>query len=237
MSEGRRPISGRLFAGLIIVALGVLFTLDNLNIMESDQILRWWPLVLVGVGAYKLSGLSGYPDRVGGLVVSLVGLVLLANTLDLVHFSLWRMWPLGLVAFGITMIARSWRGRTDAAHVVDADGATLEDGSRMNIFAFWSGASRRSTSQTFEHAEVTCVMGGAEIDLRGAKALNGRAVMDVMVLMGGIEVKVDENWKVVLDGAAIMGGIVDSTKGARANAPNTLVVRGTVLMGGFEAKG
>jgi predicted membrane protein len=237
MSEPRREFSGRLLIGLVIVALGVLFTLDNLNIMESDQILRYWPVVLIGVGVFKLFGLGGHSDRVGGTVLLLVGGVLLANSLDLVNFSIWRLWPLGLVAFGVSMMARSWYQQPAQTGERGADGVVLDDASRMTIFAFWSGATRRSTSQTFERAEVTAIMGGAEIDLRGAKALNGRAVLDISILMGGCEVRVDENWKVVLGGTAIMGGIADSTKGNRANAPNVLTVRGTVLMGGFEIKG
>ena len=41
-----RPMTGQLIVGLSIVAAGILFTLDNLGILDARDYLRFWPLVI-----------------------------------------------------------------------------------------------------------------------------------------------------------------------------------------------
>ena len=40
--------------GIIIIAVGVILTLDNLGYLYADEILRYWPVGLIAVGASKL---------------------------------------------------------------------------------------------------------------------------------------------------------------------------------------
>ena len=52
---GRMPIGP-----IVLIAVGVLFLLDNLGLLPLSDILRFWPLILIGVGVYSLySRLSG----------------------------------------------------------------------------------------------------------------------------------------------------------------------------------
>lgn len=45
---------------IVLIAVGVLFLLDNLGLLPLSDILRFWPLILIGVGVYSLySRLSG----------------------------------------------------------------------------------------------------------------------------------------------------------------------------------
>jgi hypothetical protein len=45
---------------IVLIALGVLFLLDNLGLLPISEILRFWPLLLIGVGVYSLyTRLSG----------------------------------------------------------------------------------------------------------------------------------------------------------------------------------
>ncbi len=50
------PVRGSRFpaAPVILIALGVIFLLDNLGIFELRQVLRYWPLLLIGLGVYML---------------------------------------------------------------------------------------------------------------------------------------------------------------------------------------
>ena len=42
---------GRLFGGILLVSIGVLFLLENLYIIDFSEILsNFWPLILVAVG-------------------------------------------------------------------------------------------------------------------------------------------------------------------------------------------
>ena len=54
-SGGRLPVGP-----IVLIAVGVLFLLDNLGLLPLSEILRFWPLILIGVGIYSLySRLSG----------------------------------------------------------------------------------------------------------------------------------------------------------------------------------
>ncbi len=40
----------RLIVGLAIALFGVVLVLDRLNLVVADQVLRWWPAVIVPIG-------------------------------------------------------------------------------------------------------------------------------------------------------------------------------------------
>jgi len=44
-------LTPRLLVGLAIALFGVVLVMDRLNLVIADQVLRWWPAVIVAVGA------------------------------------------------------------------------------------------------------------------------------------------------------------------------------------------
>jgi predicted membrane protein len=76
-------------------------------------------------------------------------------------------------------------------------------------------------------------MGGVELDLRGATAAPGGAVIDVFVMWGGIEIWVPPDWAVSNEVMVLMGGADDKSTGAQ-DARSRLTVRGFCVMGGIE---
>ena len=77
MSENRFPMTGRLFFGLAVIALGVLFTLDNLGMLSAGEILRWWPVLLLAYGLARLTGVCCRQSTVSGIVFTLAGALFL----------------------------------------------------------------------------------------------------------------------------------------------------------------
>jgi hypothetical protein len=61
------PVRGAGFpvAPIVLIALGVLFLLNNLDIIRFYQFMRYWPVLLIALGGYllylRLSGSSGVP--------------------------------------------------------------------------------------------------------------------------------------------------------------------------------
>jgi cell wall-active antibiotic response 4TMS protein YvqF len=50
------PLHGSRFpvAPIVLIAVGVIFLLNNLNILELRRLLRFWPVVLIALGLYML---------------------------------------------------------------------------------------------------------------------------------------------------------------------------------------
>lgn len=229
----------RLIIGMAIALFGVVLVLDRMNLVIADQVLRWWPAVIVAIGATMFSQSRHVGGGINGVIVMIIGGWLLLNTLGVLRVGFWEMfWPLVLIGIGSSLVLQATRRRSRAA-----TGVAAED--TLSIFAVLSGVKRTSAAQRFRGGEVTALLGGAQIDLRQATIPPGEeAALDIFVMMGGCELFVPPSWNVVTPLVPVMGGIDDKRvaplPGSAANvgdkpAPR-LVLRGLVVMGGIEIK-
>ena len=232
-------LTPRLLVGLAIALFGVVLVMDRLNLVIADQVLRWWPAVIVAVGALIYRQTRHVGSGANGVLVMIIGGWLLLNSLGIVRVAFWQLfWPLVLVGIGSALVLQAMRQRDRA------DAGTGTDDT-LNIFAVLGGAKRNSLSTRFRGGEVTAFMGGYQIDLRQAIIPPGEeAVIDIFTAMGGGEILVPASWTVATPIVPIMGGIddkrfaplpgtIDSTGGKPAPR---LVLRGLLLMGGIEIK-
>ena len=233
--RARPGLTGRMVLGLVIMSLGVLWTLDNLGLVESEPILRWWPTVLVAIGLGQLTGWTGCRRPVSGALFVIFGGWMLAHNLDLVQTSVWELWPLALVAIGVGMLVRS-SSRFSGPGGREGSGGREDVSSRLSAFAFMSGVDRKVASPEWTGGDATAVMGGVKLDLRGARPAPQGAVLDVTVCWGGIELYVPDHWRVVNEATVLMGGLEDRTKTPPPDTKDTLIVRGLVCMGGIEVR-
>jgi len=218
--------------GLMVIALGVIYTLDNMGLIVADDYLQYWPAGLVLVGAIKVwtARRDGH-GWFGGLLFLGIGSYMLINRIAYIRIDAREVFPLILVFLGGFMV---WRGFFGGARGRQADGM-----SRFSSLAVMGGCSRRSNSQTFEGADLTAIMGGCDIDLRQASiAPNTEAVIDVFAFWGGIDLKVPEDWVVVNRVIPLMGDVDDKTRTPVSSSTpvKRLILRGIVIMGGIGVK-
>jgi predicted membrane protein len=222
-------VTPQLVVGLGIVAFGLLLTAGNLGWIDDGDVWRYWPLVVIAGGLTKLSNARTTSGRTTGIIITAIGALWLGDNFGVLRFHIWDWWPLIFVFMGLRVIFRSRSG-----YERGPGGVLVSSDQVINGFAFWSAVRRRIVSN-FKRADLTAVMGGVEIDLRGATT-EGEAVVDVFAMWGGIEIRVPPDWRVSNQVTAIMGGVDDKSV-ATADAKTRLVVRGFVLMGGVEIKG
>lgn len=222
--------SPRMVLGGGLILLGVAFTLDNLDLVDADRWLRFWPLLLVAFGASKILSGTGASEWVGGSIWMLVGGWLIAYDLGLVPYGIFDLWPLLFVALGITLIARAFGGPRTRE--------TTDIGRVIHAFAFMSGVERRSSSPRFAGGSLTAIMGGCEVDLTRAQGTDGEARLDCFAFWGGIEVRVPANWTVTSRVFPIMGAFEDNVLPADSDEEphGHLVLTGWAIMGGVEVK-
>jgi len=224
--DSRLQFTPQLMMGLLIIIVGVVFTLDNLGIEGTERFIRYWPVGLIAIGMVKLWQSRG--GAFGGLVFVTAGTWLLLESLRIVHVHFWEMWPLLLVLFGASMV---WQGLHGGRRHTTAS----ETNDTLSALAVLSGVNRGNNSRAFKGGDLTAVMGGCEIDLRQA-AIEGEAVFDVFAMWGGIEIRVPENWTVVGRVTPLLGGFDDKTRPPQQVSTQRLIIRGFVIMGGVEVK-
>lgn len=227
--------------GLFIAFIGVLFTLQNVHILRVSQIFRFWPVFLIVFGLLKMGQSVDRNGRIAGVLIAFVGIVLLGNQLGYLHFNIFSLWPLILVYVGLRMMSEA--GGVRVTTQVFADGPPApgspqaDEAPSISALAVLGHVDRKITSQSFRHAEVTAFMGGAKLDLRDAMLAPRGAVINVMVMMGGVEIMVPPNWHVTTDLMPILSGVEDRRRPAPANPEiPVLTIRGSVIMGGIELK-
>lgn len=230
-ARGGRHVTPQLIVGAIIVAAGVLFTLDNLGLVDAGDYLRYWPAALVALGAAKLSQVRrGGGGALTGMVFVLAGSWLLLESARVIHISFFDAWPLLLVLLGGSIIVNGLRGRPGGA-----ERAAVDANATVNAFAMMAGLNRGNNSKAFRGGEITAIMGGCELDLRQA-AIDGDATIDVFVMWGGVEIRVPEDWTILGRVTPLLAGFEDKTRPPQGATRHRLAIRGFVVMGGVEVK-
>lgn len=213
----------RAFFGILIVTVGALLLLDNLDVLDAGEIIGdWWPVVAILGGV--LSFAANPRHWVAPLVLIGGGAAVLFYTTGVVD-SLNVVLPAVLIAVGLLVIFGRGMGTTIGAA-----------GARVSSFNLFSGSNHFSDSQSFEGGRVGAIFGGAEIDLRRAQPAPD-ATLDVFAAFGGVEIAVPVGWRVEIHGFPIFGGFDNATdKDSLSTDAPRLRIDATVLFGGLEVK-
>lgn len=213
---------GRLSLGLVLIALGVVLTLGQAGLFRLEGLGRFWPLLLLGVGWVKVGQPLEDGQRAVGVALLFAGGLLLLNNI----LSWGRAWPLLLVLLGALLL---WQ----ALDKPRASEPAPSESPYLSELALMGGAKRSPRMTEFRGGYITAVLGGVELDLRKARMGPSPAVLDVVAVWGGIELKVPAGWSVEGRVMPILGGFEDKTRllVESAEAPR-LVVRGYAIMGG-----
>ncbi|MCX6628601.1 MAG: DUF5668 domain-containing protein [Candidatus Solibacter sp.] len=207
-SRSGRSVPG-VVPALIVIGIGLLFLLNNLNIFFLQDMWRYWPVILIAVGLVKMVD-SPLPNAkmMGGILVAAGGLFL-ADTLGFLNLSWGDFWPLLLIGAGLVML---WsRLAPPPAGTPDIPAGAHEG--VLNEYAIFGGVERKVTTN----------------DFRGGHA---------SAMFGGIELRIPQNWIVVAQVAAIFGGLGNKCVQPNADRPGVkrLYIKGSAIFGGVEVK-
>ncbi len=227
-------ISAGLIPGLIVAGIGVLFLLNNLNLVRIHDVWRYWPLILIAIGAAKLVNSPHANEKTGGGIMVVAGGIFLASNLGLFPWSVWAFWPVLLIGAGVMMLLN----RTGSGFVEGIRTRTTQRASRADAMAIFGGFKRQVATEDYRGANYVAFFGGGEVDLRRAHMQGDSAVVEVTAIFGGFELRVPGDWIVVNEVVGIFGGTADETRQPLPDAPGVkrLIVRGTAVFGGVGIK-
>ena len=171
--------SRQAFSGVILVAIGGLFLLDNLNIIPYG-FGDFWPVILILVGIFIIKG-AVWP-----------GIGKTATSSDFVNLSLI------LGGGGYKYNTKNFKGGKVSAIMgggtIDLRGADIqEEGAILDTFAFWGGIEIKVPENWLVTVHGSPLLGGFEN--KAAGPVNGIANADK-----GVK-------KLLIKGTAIMGGV------------------------------
>ena len=74
--------------GVVIIIFGVLFTLDNMGVInDAGYYFRFWPVAIIVIGLIKIVSPAHHGERVAGIIAAGIGSLFLLWTLHALPFS------------------------------------------------------------------------------------------------------------------------------------------------------
>ena len=99
------------FSGILLVVFGALFLADQMGALSFGSVFaKYWPALLVLAGVLNL--IERPSSLFGPVIMITVGAALLLSNLGYLKFeSVWRLWPLVLIAMGLNILFSNARGK------------------------------------------------------------------------------------------------------------------------------
>ncbi len=223
----------RLGLGAILILIGALFLLGNLNIIpwEIEHYIFSWQGIVIIVGSIIV---ATKPNKTPGWIMIMVGVFFLVP--DILHipgFHMRTYWPLILILLGIMFIMRQRGHQSFNASGTGSDIDVLDD---VSLFG---GGDVVVSSKNFKGGKVTAIFGGSNYNLKSSVLSEGHAVIDVFAAFGGCTFIVPDDWNVRVEITSLFGGFSDK-RNPSANTDidpgKVLILKGLVLFGGGEVK-
>src|SRR5689334_5861291 len=111
-TETRSPLTPQFIMGIGLVVFGVLLTLDRFNLIPVRDVVRFWPIGLVALGAWILTDRRDSRGRTWGFGLVFLGVWLVLNTFGIVRVGIGELFlPFLLILFGVRLINHTAGGR------------------------------------------------------------------------------------------------------------------------------
>ena len=195
--------------GLVLIAVGVIFGLNALEITDINIFFDgWWTLFII---VPSFIGLFKEEAKTGNLIGLIIGICLFLGCQDYISFDLiWKlMMPTILVIIGLSIIFKD----TLSSQVKKEIKKLNKNGSKEYAATF-GGQTVDFSKEEFEGCSLTAVFGSIKCDLREAI------------------IKEDT----VINASSIFGGVSDERKNKTKDNEHTIYLNATSIFGGVEIK-
>jgi predicted membrane protein len=239
-SRSSRGSNTRTFVGIILVLLGGLFLLDNLDLIYFNvpRIIFSFPSILIILGTIIM--INSRKKNFGILLFLLGVFLLIPRIFPWIHYSSSIVFPIIIILLGVFIITRRRDYKTsqgfNAFHHEKANNLSAD---RIDEIAIFGGGEKIVSSENFRGGNVTSIFGGSEIDLTNCKLAEGENVIEILAIFGGNTFIVPKDWNIRTDVFPLFGGF--SNKIYRdptivVDKDKTLLIKGVVIFGGGEIK-
>ncbi len=228
--------SGRVFGGLIIVAVGVILLVHKMGYYMPSWVFSW-QMLLIAIGMYV--GAKHRFRGIGWLIPIVIGLIfMIGHFVPELYFRPY-FWPIIIITIGLIMVfkPRSRYNERKWAHYSQATASTAS-GDIIDAVAIFGGVTRNIISKDFKGGEIVSIFGGTDVNLMQAD-IHGTVILEANQVFGGTKLIVPAHWKVQTeDTVAIFGGIEDKRvqQAVTVDESKILIIKGVTIFAGLEIK-
>lgn len=220
--------------GVFAIAAGFLLLGLNAGLLPISwkPVIFSWQMLLICIGVISLFGRESY---IPGIILVLVGGIFIIPKFGMLPFNIHSLfWPAILITVGLIVLFKGL-GRHPFSH--HREELVLEDG-YINEETIFGGTKQKVTHKTFKGGKISCVFGGAEVDLTNAELAPGEHTLEISAVFGGATVIVPADWKVIVKNSSIMGGFEDKRRIIRepSDPSRVLIIKAEAIFGGGEIK-
>ncbi len=241
----------RIAGGLILVGVGAFLLLRNIGFSLPGWLFSW-PMILILVGIY--SGFKHNFKNNSWIIIIGVGTFFLVSEF-IPNLGLEPLfWPLVIIGLGLVFILRprnsgwlnfkndmqytQWKNLSGNASQQQTDIESTDSNDYLMVRSVFSGVVKKVVSKNFQGGHISCVFGGAEIDLSQAD-MSGQILLKLEAVFGGIKLIVPPHWAIQNEIEGVFHGVDDKRRfnpDASINPGKVLVLKGSAVFGGIEIK-
>jgi hypothetical protein len=234
----RRNFSGKVTAGVIVVAIGVGFMLRELH-LDIPRWLLTWQMFLIAIGLY-LGARHSFRNPGWIFPVGIGTLFLLKEYF--VDIPIGQYWPIAIIIVGLFMIFKPRnKNKNQYWKQWDKNFSSPETSSEdfMDSVSIFGSLKKNIITKDFRGGEAVLIFSGAELNLSQAD-INGKVVVELTQMFAGSKLIVPAHWTIHTDDmVCIFGGVEDKRtfrQDATNDASKILVLKGTCIFGGIDIK-
>jgi predicted membrane protein len=261
------PRNGRALAGIVLLVVGAALLLRQFDFFFVPHWLFSWPMWLIFWGLF-IGARSNFQRSPSIILIVLGVVFLFTQNLHgsedvvwpmaIIAFGLWmilrRHTPYDK-DYWSRKYQHKWDWRFNTGPASDPNNPPVSDATYteappegqagyrpsgddyIDAVSVFGGVKKIILSKDFKGGEIVNVFGGAELDFTQAN-INGRVIIDITQIFGGVKIIVPANWQVVSDLAAVFAS-VDDKRIKSATSPNSdkiLMLKGVSIFAGIDIR-
>lgn len=239
--------NNRIWLGVVLIVLGGLFVFNNFGffIFDLHPLIFSWHTIFLIIGIVLV---VNHKNSFIGYIFLGIGLIGILHHFPYFFFlDFGNLWPLIFLALGLWLLLNRGSSHHHEYHkfqnmqnMGDPQNQSQTNFSSYDLIdevAVFNTVRRTIDSQNFKGGKITTMFGGAKLDFTNAKLAPGENILEVSAIFGGVNIRVPQNWKVLVNVTSIFGGFDDKRFVKTAPADENqgiLIIKGAAIFGGGE---
>ncbi len=234
--------------GIIAVLAGLLLLGFNFDLIDQawKHIFFSWQMLLIAIGLVNVFDKDSF---LTGIITLTVGTIFMIPEVAEVPFKLRQIfWPVILIFAGILVLLKHrfpWSKHKrhyfkNRFFSEEFSSDSVSDAGYITQTNIFGGSKKIYNSSVFKGGKITNIFGGGELDLRNTQLGEGRVILEITSIFGGMSIIVPSNWIVNIEVDAVLGGFQDKRiiipEHRNNSMESELIIKGLAVFGGGDLK-